>query len=155
VGREIERKFLVVNDLWREGVESETRLCQGYLAAGPGGTVRVRIAGEAATLTLKGPTQGISRAEFEYPIPLEDAEAMFAELVTGPCVDKVRYAVRWGRHRWDLDRFLGDNAGLVVAEIELVDEAEPFELPPWAGEEVSADPRYHNSNLVRHPFKDW
>jgi adenylate cyclase len=155
MGTEIERKFLVVDECWRSAVEAEQRLRQGYLCAGPAGSVRIRITDGEATLTLKGPTRGIRRAEFEYPIPLADAEAMFAEMVAGPCIDKVRYQVRWGGHLWDLDLFLGDNAGLVVAEIELVDEDEAFERPPWAGEEVSEDLRYHNSYLVRHPYKDW
>lgn len=155
MAKEIERKFLVKNALWRSAVEAESRLRQGYVAAGPAGTVRVRIADDQATLTLKGPTRGISRSEFEYGIPLADAEAMFAELVSGPTIEKVRYQVRSGRHLWDLDLFLGDNAGLIVAEIELETEGESFEVPAWAGDEVSDDPRYHNSHLVRHPFTTW
>ncbi len=152
---EIERKFLVNNELWREGVISETRLRQGYLSTGEGSTVRVRISGERAYLTIKGATVGIRRFEFEYEIPLSDAELMLEQVALKPQVEKIRYRVRCADHVWELDRFLGANQGLVLAEIELKSEDEPFELPAWAGEEVSEDPRYHNSNLVAHPYSEW
>jgi adenylate cyclase len=152
---EIERKFLVKNEQWRESVIAETRLRQGYLTTGEGGTVRVRIDGERAYLTIKGATVGIRRFEFEYEIPLPDAELLLEQVALKPQVEKIRYQVRCGKHVWDLDRFLGENQGLVLAEIELEAENEAFELPGWAGEEVSDDPRYHNSNLVTHPFREW
>lgn len=152
---EIERKFLIKTDGWRDAVISETRLVQGYLVSQPGLTLRVRIAGGQAMLTLKGATSGISRAEYEYPIPLADAEAMLATLVVGPTIEKTRHCVRHGAHVWELDIFAGANAGLALAEIELGSPDEPFEHPAWAGAEVSDDPRYYNANLVRHPFRDW
>lgn len=152
---EIERKFLVRNDSWRSGVEEETRILQGYLADGPRATVRVRVKGDLAYLTVKGATSGISRTELEYRIPLEDAEVMLRELARPPLIEKTRFKVRHGRHLWDLDVFAGDNAGLVLAEIELDSEEADFERPPWAGDEVSDDPRYFNVNLAQHPYRRW
>lgn len=152
---EIERKFLVQNDGWRDAVESETRIMQGYLAENPSSTVRVRVAGERAFLTIKGPMRGLTRSEFEYPIPPDDAEAMLAELAVSPPIDKVRHKVRHGAHVWDLDVFAGENAGLVMAEVELASEDEDFQLPDWAGAEVTGDKRYYNVNLARNPFRRW
>jgi adenylate cyclase len=152
---EIERKFLVADDSWRDQAESETRIMQGYLVNTPDLTVRVRVKGEAAFLTLKGATRGLSRSEFEYPIPVADAEDMLRELSISAPIDKVRYGVRVGRHLWELDVFAGENAGLVMAEVELASEDEDFEMPAWAGREVSGDQRYYNVNLARHPYKHW
>ncbi len=152
---EVERKFLVKNDAWRDQVESEVHIMQGYLANNAGLTVRVRVKGDEAFLTVKGATEGISRAEFEYPIPVADAESMLAELAISPPVDKVRYRIPVGDHVWELDVFAGENAGLVMAEVELGAEDEAFEMPAWAGEEVSADPRYYNVNLARNPYRRW
>jgi adenylate cyclase len=155
MGLEIERKFLVINDGWRPFVESESRLKQGYLTALPALSIRVRIAGEQAWLTIKGGMQGISRSEYEYSIPLQDAREMLDHLVTDAVIDKTRYKVRCGDHLWDLDLFHGDNSGLAVAEIELQSESESFQMPDWAGQEVSRDARYLNANLIRHPYRDW
>jgi len=157
MGVEIERKFLVKNDSWRDDVESETHLVQGYLADGAGAraTVRVRVAVDAAFLTIKGTTPGIRRSEYEYPIPLADAQAMLRELVMHSVIDKTRYRVRSGGRLWELDLFAGENAGLVMAELELGSEHEIFELPPWVGKDVSEDSRYYNANLVRNPYKRW
>jgi len=155
MGVEIERKFLVKDDSWRSDVESEARLIQGYLADGDKATVRVRVTDDAAYLTIKGPTVGIRRSEFEYPIPIEDAQAMLRDLAVYPAIDKTRYQVRAGGHRWELDLFAGENAGLVLAELEFGSEDEPFELPAWAGEDVSDDPRYYNVNLARNPYRHW
>lgn len=152
---EIERKFLVKNDAWRESVESESHIMQGYLAADANVTVRVRIKGDAAYLTIKGPTQGFGRSEYEYPIPAADGAAMLKELPIFPVIDKTRFRVRCGAHVWDLDVFAGANAGLVMAEVELGSEDESFEMPEWAGEEVSADGRYYNANLARVPYSQW
>jgi adenylate cyclase len=152
---EIERKFLVANDSWRDQVESEARIVQGYLVNSPELTVRVRVRGDEAFLTLKGGTRGVSRSEFEYPIPVADAEDMLRELPVSPPVDKVRYRVRVGGHVWDLDVFAGENAGLVMAEVELGSEGEDFEMPGWAGKEVSGDQRYYNVNLARNPYRHW
>jgi adenylate cyclase len=152
---EIERKFLVVGDEWRESVESSKEIEQGYISDHDGITLRVRIAGEQAWLTLKGPSKGIRRAEFEYLVPLEDGRQMLSELAGSGGISKIRYRVRCGAHVWDLDEFRGANQGLVMAEIELRDENESFEMPIWAGEEVSADPRYYNASLVKKPYTSW
>lgn len=151
---EIERKFLVVNQDWKDNLTG-TRLRQGYLSTDPERTVRVRVAGEHAWLTIKGGTRGITRAEFEYAIPLEDANALLDELCLRALIDKTRYLVTHAGMRWDVDEFHGENAGLVIAEIELSDEQQAFERPGWLGKEVSDDPRYFNSNLARKPYARW
>jgi CYTH domain-containing protein len=117
-------------------------------------TVRVRIADSQAFLTIKGPNEGIRRQEFEYPIPLADADALLA-LCEGPLIEKHRHRVVHGGLLWEIDEFHGANAGLVVAEVELPSVEHPFEAPPWLGREVSHDPRYFNSSLSRHPFSTW
>ncbi len=149
---EIERKFLVQGEDWRQ-VDAR-RYRQGYLSRDPARTVRVRCVGEQAWLTIKGRSVGASRAEFEYEIPFADGEPLLA-LCEGPLIDKLRHLVRHGGLLWEVDEFLGDNAGLVVAEVELADEAQAFERPAWLGQEVTEDPRYFNSSLAAHPFKDW
>ncbi|MES9831248.1 MAG: CYTH domain-containing protein [Candidatus Thiodiazotropha sp. LLP2] len=152
---EIERKFLVINEKWKDSVVSHAVLKQGYLATTTKASVRVRVDGDQANINVKGSTVGISRREYEYPIPMEEAEELLDHLVTGAAIDKVRYKVKCGDHIWDLDLFQGANKGLVVAEVELSDEEESFEMPAWAGEEVSGDTRYYNASLVKHPFSDW
>jgi adenylate cyclase len=152
---EIERKFLVKNDGWRAGAEPGIRFRQGYLAGGDKASVRVRVEGERGNLNIKGATLGVRREEFEYPIPLADANTMLDTLSSGRLVEKTRYCVPVGGHVWEVDVFEGDNAGLVVAEIELDHEDEPFVMPEWAGEEVSHDPRYYNVCLAQRPFKEW
>jgi adenylate cyclase len=149
---EIERKFLVRGDEWRRGAAQ--RLRQGYLNRDPARTVRVRIAGKRAVLTIKGPGEGAARAEFEYRIPLREAQALLA-LCDRPPLEKNRYKVRHGGFTWEIDEFLGANAGLVVAEIELEDEQQPFGRPAWLSAEVTHDPRYLNSNLVELPYSRW
>lgn len=150
---EIERKFLVNNDRYKIGSTS-ARYCQGYLKGGSTCVVRVRIADGKAMLTIKGPSKGVTRSEFEYLIPTEDANAML-ELCERPLIEKIRYVVNYKGMTWEVDEFLGDNQGLVIAEIELSSEDQAFEKPDWVGEEVSSDPKYHNSNLVRFPYKAW
>ena len=152
---EIERKYLVVNDKWKPFVESEAAMKQGYLATVANASIRVRVAKGRAYLNIKSATVGIRRAEYEYEIPLQDGEEMLANLTSGSVIDKVRYKVRCGDHVWDLDLFHGDNSGLMVAEVELDSEDESFEMPQWAGEEVSGDVKYYNSSLVKHPYCDW
>ncbi|MES9903914.1 MAG: CYTH domain-containing protein [Sedimenticola sp.] len=152
---EIERKFLVANDEWKRSVVSEAVLKQGYLANQANASVRVRIDGDKANLNIKSITIGIKRAEFEYEVPLDDAEEMLAKVAERPFIDKIRYKVKCGEHIWELDVFAGENSGLVVAEIELDSEDEAFELPAWAGDEVSDDVRYYNVNLVQHPYSNW
>lgn len=154
MGVEIERKFLVNSEQWKNGVERSVEIKQGYLSTAPERTVRVRTKGEKGFLTIKGKTQNLSRAEFEYEVPLEEALGLL-KLCEGHPIVKVRHEVRVGGKLWEVDVFEGENAGLVLAEIELEAEEEAFEMPAWAGEEVSADLRYFNSYLSQHPFKGW
>ena len=152
---EIERKFLVKNDLWQDAVVSESRMKQGYLTSQGNASVRVRIANDKAFLNIKSATLGIRRLEFEYEIPLADADEMLSTVAEQPFIDKTRYHVKHGRHIWELDVFEGENLGLIVAELELESEDESFEVPPWSGEEVSGDPRYYNVSLVKEPYSRW
>lgn len=152
--QEIERKFLVIGVDWRE-LAPGVLYRQGYIPRGNQATVRVRVAGSAAYLTLKGPTVGLTRSEFEYAIPLADAEALLSTLCEPPLIEKIRYHIPHGNHIWEVDEFLGDNGGLVLAEVELTHEGEPVTLPPWVGPEVSQDARYRNANLSRHPYRTW
>lgn len=149
---EIERKFLVHGDAWRRG--RPRRLRQGYLSRDKQRTVRVRIAGKRATLTIKGPARRTSRPEFEYPIPLRDAEALL-RLCDRPPLEKNRYTVKHAGAVWEIDEFLGANSGLVVAEIELEQERQAFEPPAWLSTEVTDDARYLNSSLVETPYSRW
>lgn len=149
---EIERKFLVVGTEWRTA--SPVFYSQGYLNSDKARTLRVRIAGEQAFLTIKGLSQGISRVEFEYEIPLVDARALLL-LCEQPLIEKYRRRIHFEGFVWEVDEFLGVNHGLVVAEIELPAEDTPFTLPAWVGEEVTQDTRYFNSNLVRMPYSRW
>ncbi len=143
---EIERKFLVNKALW-QAPDKGCYFQQGYLAK-DGCTVRVRIAEDKAYLTIKGMTKGISRAEFEYEIPLEDAHQLM-ELCVCPPIEKIRYKVEVGGKIWEVDEFLGVHQGLLMAEIELQSEYETFEMPIWAGKEVTGDARYYNSSLSK------
>jgi adenylate cyclase len=152
---EIERKYLPKGDGWRKALTGPgVPIRQGYLASGAGCTVRVREKGERAYLTVKGPTTGASRAEFEYPIPVEDAREML-ETLCGALVEKRRYVVRHGGLDFEIDEFYGENAGLVLVEVELEREDQEIELPEWVGAEVTGDARYYNSNLARDPFGRW
>ncbi|MFZ4115812.1 MAG: CYTH domain-containing protein [Chthoniobacterales bacterium] len=153
MGIEIERKFLVKNDTWRsEAVGID--YCQGYLSQKPEATVRVRTEGEKAFLTIKGRSEGISRPEFEYEIPPQEARELQRLCIT-PLVQKTRYHIPYEGIIWEVDEFHGENEGLIIAEIELDHPEERIPLPPWIGEEVSHDPRYYNSNLAVHPFTKW
>ena len=151
---EIERKFLIKPGAWSPR-DAGTHMQQGYLSAQNGCTVRVRIEGDVGRLTVKGPTTGISRPEFEYTVPVADARFMLDELCEPPLIDKHRYRERHGRHTWEIDVFHGDNEGLIVAEVEMMSEDDVLEMPPWAAEEVSFDFRYSNANLRKAPFKSW
>jgi CYTH domain-containing protein len=154
VGEEIERKFLVVGNSWREQATS-TPYRQGFLSIDPERTVRVRAAGTRGSITIKGKTVGARRAEFDYEIPLRDADQMLDTLCKRPLIEKVRYRLIVDRHTWEIDVFERDNAGLVVAEIELQHEDEPFDKPDWVGDEVTGDARYFNSSLVVKPYRSW
>ncbi len=151
--QEIERKYLVTGSSWKEGAVG-TAYRQGYLAKDAERTVRVRIAGEEAFLTIKGRTQGVSRAEYEYGIPLEEARELLS-LCDGPLVEKTRYKIPHEGLTWEVDVFHGDNEGLILAEVELEREDTPVTLPDWAGAEVSQDARYYNSSLSKRPYKSW
>ena len=152
---EIERKFLVIPERWHSLEKPQPQLLhQGYLLNTKQKTIRVRQTNTQGFITIKGPTQGITRHEFEYEIPWQEA----GELLVQFCdvsIKKNRYKIQHQQHGWDVDCFLDANNGLIVAEIELSSETEPFEKPDWLGEEVSHDPRYYNANLINHPFSEW
>lgn len=151
---EIERKFLLKGDGWRS-LATGTLYRQGYITSGAGKTVRVRVAGDRAYLTIKGPSAGNARAEFEYEIPVADAEEMLNTLCDRPLVEKTRHKISHDGLIWEVDEFMGENQGLILAEVELTDTQQVFSFPDWIGQEVSADPRYFNSNLAKHPFTQW
>ncbi|MBL1173711.1 CYTH domain-containing protein [Pantanalinema sp. GBBB05] len=151
---EIERKFLVIGDDWRTLADG-VAYSQGYIAKTEGRVVRVRIAGEHGYLTIKGATQGITRSEYEYVIPIEDAREMLHTLCDRPLIEKTRYKIEQSGLVWEVDEFAGDNQGLIMAEVELSDANQAIDLPSWIGEEVSHDPRYYNSNLVKYPYSQW
>jgi CYTH domain-containing protein len=154
VGVEIERKFLVEGDAWRHLGEG-TVFRQGYLSTVKERTVRVRVVGEEGTLTIKGLSVGARRAEYEYSIPVNDAQEMLEELCEQPIIEKVRYVVVHNGLTWEVDEFGGVNEGLIVAEVELATEDQRVELPEWIGVEVTGDPRYFNANLIARPYSTW
>lgn len=152
---EIEKKFLVLDDGWRAGARPGIRYRQGYMTETGPGSVRVRIGGSHAYLNIKSATLAQQRLEYEYEIPLRDAEEMLERICIKPLIEKTRYEVEHQGHVWEVDVFEGENAGLIVAEIELNDVNEPFAKPAWLGEEVSDDPRYYNVCLVQQPYQRW
>lgn len=154
MGMEIERKFLLKNDDWKKGAEGVTYR-QGYLSTVKERTVRVRTIAEKGFLTIKGMTRGMTRSEFEYDIPLDDANYMLDALCEKPLIEKKRFKIALEGLTWEIDEFFGENKGLVLAEVELESEDQDIEMPPWIGEEVTGDPRYFNANLVRHPYSTW
>lgn len=155
MGKEIERKFTVVNDDWKSAVSRSCRYRQGYMGTDKLSSVRIRIEGDKANINIKSATLGITRQEYEYDIPLADAEEMLNNLCHPPLIEKTRHFVSYDGKTWEIDVFEGDNDGLIVAEIELDNEHEDVSLPDWAGEDVSHDTRYYNVCLVKHPYKDW
>lgn len=150
---EIEKKFLVPS--LPPELPQPLEICQGYISDRAQGVVRVRTMGEKGFITIKGKTRNASRLEYEYQIPLEDASQMLRETCLRPLVEKNRYTLIYKGFEWVIDVFKGENNGLMVAEIELEDPDQSFEKPPWAGDEVTHDPRYFNSNLIAHPFSTW
>jgi adenylate cyclase len=152
---EIERKFLLSSEAWRSQARSRVLMRQGYLGGTARCSIRVRISGDRAWLNLKSKRSDRTRLEYEYSIPVDDADEMLAQLCEGPIVEKYRHEVEHGGHVWEIDEFLGDNAGLIVAEIELASEDELFERPNWLGEEVTHDERYYNFNLAKRPYRTW
>lgn len=180
MGIEIERKFLIKNDSWKSLVSKSTTFKQGYLVSGDNSngqnldgqylegqnlegqnldqgksSVRIRIEGESANINIKSMTLSITRQEYEYPIPLGDALKMLDELCELPLVEKTRHIVKYDSHKWEIDVFSGANEGLVVAEIELNNEAEKFSIPSWIGKEVSDEVKYYNVNLIHNPYSNW
>ncbi|MDT8407896.1 MAG: CYTH domain-containing protein [Methylococcales bacterium] len=152
---EIEHKFLLKDASWRASVTRSARFRQGYLETSGKASVRVRTDGEQAWLNVKSATLGNQRHEYEYPIPLADAEAMLDTLCRWPLVEKIRHWVNYDGKVWEIDEFLNANQGLIVAEIELDHVDEAFSRPPWLGEEVTQDVRYYNNNLVQQPYGSW
>lgn len=154
MGFEIEKKFLVKNDNWRElGVGEE--YCQGYLNSEKGRTVRIRTIGEQGILTIKGPSKNGAKLEYEYEIPYSDAIEMLEKLCHKPLIEKTRYKIKHQQFIWEVDEFKGENKGLLFAEIELESVDQPFETPDWIGKEVTDDSRYYNANLVNNPYSNW
>lgn len=151
---EIERKFLLKDDSWRPGAMG-ILYRQGYLCTDPERTVRVRLGGDTAILAIKGAGDGLARPEFEYPLPTDEARELLDHLCLQPLVEKVRYLVPFAGLTWEIDEFLGANAGLLLAEVELEQVEQTVPLPPWIGLEVTGDPRYYNAWLARHPFTTW
>ncbi len=156
MGIEIERKFLVTDDSYKAMARSSDRIMQGYICRQGGNSTRVRVRGDKGYLTIKGPSLdgGLSRFEWEKEITVEEANEL-VKLSPYPTIDKRRHLVDYGRHTFEVDEFYGDNEGLTVAEVELSSPDEPFERPPFLGEEVTGDKRYYNSSLTRNPYKFW
>ena len=151
---EIERKYLVLEETWRSRAVGMV-FRQGYLSTVKERTVRVRVVGDLGYLTVKGLTVGSVRTEFEYKIPIADAEQMLDELCEQPLIEKTRYVIEENGLTWEIDEFAGANEGLIVAEVELGDESQQVDPPDWVGEEVTNDARYFNANLIAHPFSEW
>jgi len=154
MGREIERKFLVNSQAFKEHA-SVQEIRQGYLTTDAGKAIRIREINDKAWLNIKAELEGFKRYEYEYAIPLEDAREMLDKLSLRPLIEKKRYKVNYEGKRWEVDEFAGENAGLTVAEIELEHEEEPFSKPPWLGKEVTGDTRYYNAYLANYPYKTW
>ncbi|MCM1983193.1 CYTH domain-containing protein [Lyngbya confervoides] len=154
MGIEIERKFLVAGDAWKHQA-SGVRYRQGYLTRSPAVTVRIRLVGEVGYLTVKGPVVNLTRPEYEYEIPGEDARQMLRHWCRDQIIEKNRYRIPFAGLIWEVDEFLGPNQGLILAEVELSDPAQPVDLPSWVDQEVSGDNRYYNSYLVQHPYTTW
>ena len=154
MGKEIERKYLTDGDQWRELAEGAAYR-QGYLSSVKERTVRVRTVNGRGYLTVKGISTGASRAEYEYEIPVSEADEMLADLCEKPLIEKNRYKIKVDGLIWEIDEFSGDNLGLIVAEVELADENQKFEKPSWIGREVTGDPKYFNSNLIKNPYSRW
>jgi len=151
---EIERKFLLANSNWRALINNSTSIKQGYLNSNHERTTRVRIKGDKGFLTVKGKSNGTKRLEFEYEIPLDDANEML-QLCEKPIIEKIRYEIHINDDIWEIDEFDGDNKGLLVAEVELENENQEVTIPEWIGTEVSHENKYFNSSLIKNPFSRW
>jgi len=155
MGIEIERKFLLASDAWKQGVEKSMDMRQGYLSHDAQSSVRVRICDDCADINIKSTRDGIYRLEYEYPIPMQDARELLDRVAPRPLVEKTRHILHIEGHCWEIDEFHADNAGLIVAEIELLSVDVSFHRPSWLGQEVSTDARYYNSNLSKLPYRYW
>lgn len=155
MAKEIERKFLVENDEYKNEAVTKRLIRQGFLSSKKEAVVRIRVTDQNAFITVKGPSTGSTRAEFEYIIPQDDALEMLEHLCEKPLIEKYRYIIKYEGSTWEVDEFMGENEGLVLAEIELTGENQDFTRPGWLGKEVTADQRYYNSNLIKNPWKDW
>lgn len=154
MGFEIEKKFLLKNKSWKSEVYKSIHIKQGYLSSEIERTVRIRVTDNEGLITIKGKTENLTRAEFEYKIPISDAIELLV-LCESPLIEKTRYLIKRQEVVWEVDEFLGANSGLIVAEVELCDENQSLDLPDWIGEEVSMDPKYYNSALIANPFMNW
>ena len=154
MGVEIERKFLLAGESWRTAAVG-SRYRQGYICSAAGRTVRVRTVGDKGYLTIKGPSSGPSKLEYEYAIPVLEADELPRDLCAKPLIEKIRYTVDYGGAIWEIDEFLGENQGLLIAEIELHTVNQHFDKPDWIGDEVTGDPRYYNASLVKNPYCSW
>ncbi|MEN8928836.1 MAG: CYTH domain-containing protein [Flavobacteriales bacterium] len=152
--QEIERKYLLKNNSWKSEVTSENKIVQGYLNSNPARTVRIRITNNIGFLTIKSKNKGSVRKEFEYEIPLKEAEELI-QLCEKPIIEKTRFLVKREKHTWEIDVFDGENKGLTVAEIELTEENESFKIPDWIAKEVTSESKYFNSQLIANPFSKW
>lgn len=152
---EVEHKFLLANDQWRQLVDHSVIYRQGYLSSEPTTSIRVRICDDKAWLNIKSATIGNQRHEYEYEIPLKDGNEIIDSLCHQPIIEKTRYFIYFGAHIWEIDEFKGENHGLIVAEIELSENGEAFDIPNWIGEEVTHDLRYYNNNLAKNPYSNW
>lgn len=155
MGTEIERKFLLASAAWRREVRHSERIVQGYLANTERASIRVRLADGQAQINIKSMTLGAVRAEFDYPVPAADARILLDQLCLRPLIEKLRHHVQHAGMHFEIDEFGGDNAGLVVAELELDSEQQDFVRPDWLGAEVTDDSRYYNVSLLEHPYRDW
>ena len=154
MGLEIERKFLLKNNSWKKEIKETIFIRQGYLNSKVERTVRIRIQGEQGVLTIKGKNQNVTRKEFEYQIPLDDALHLIS-MCEKPIIEKTRFLISSNRCTWEIDVFNGENKGLVIAEIELSSEKESFDIPNWLGKEVSSESKYYNSSLITNPYSKW
>ena len=152
---ETERKFLVVDDSWRGAIRESINYRQGYLAGNDRASIRVRVDDRGAKINIKGATVGVSRLEYEYDVPLADGHEMLDQLCGSGLVEKTRHLVPFADHLFEVDEFLGQNAGLIVAEVELESESQSVSMPSWLGRDVSHDVRYYNARLAEHPYGDW
>ncbi|MCB2221487.1 MAG: CYTH domain-containing protein [Bacteroidetes bacterium] len=154
MGKEIERKFLVTNHAYRH-LDKGKLYRQGFLSVEPERVIRIRAVEKKATLTIKAMGKGITRDEYEYEIPFSDARDLLANVCIQPLIEKIRYCVQVGTLTWEVDEFLGENRGLIIAEVEIENESDPLDVPDWVGEEVTHDLRYYNNHLVKNPYKNW